>query len=280
VQTTYSYIDLIQLDTEVLRETQATIPLSVDQRQQLEDVVLSLQGRIQECTQRLFEDEVRLEQSLEMDKTHETALEDLTARLKRDEQAVQQWIEDTRRQYKTPVPEGVNPKRSRGRQEEINETIEALQNRLDDMHQLTTFDNDSFRDMVNVELDRYASRGMAKNVLEATELYSLDQLEEELKGLVEKLDESERKIRVLEAREEARAEELRKWMEEDARVYLLCFSLFYLLQCPPGRGADPQRYIGSRTAQCANGDDHGRLASSQYCDCFTALRRRMAVADD
>jgi hypothetical protein len=247
VQTIYSHIDMIQADTEVLRESQeilATIPLSVDQRQDLEGAVLSLQGRIQECTQRLIDDDLRLEQSLEMDKAHGTALEDLTARLERDEQAVDQWIEDKQPGVVHTNAKVSAPNQSRGRQEDINESIEALQNRLDDIHQLTTFDNDSFRDMVYAGLDHFVSRSMAKNVLEATELYSLDLLEEELKGLVEKLDESERKIRVLEAREEARAEELKKWMEEDARVYLSSCSLFYFLQCTPGRGAVSQRYVG------------------------------------
>lgn len=242
----YRYIDLIHVDTEILRESQeilATIPLSVDQRQKLEGAVLSLQSRIQECTQRLIDDELRLEQSLGMDKAHGGALEDLTARLQRDEQAVEQWEQH---QYEPPADAKASALgHSRGHQEAINENIEALQNRLDDMLQLTTFDNDLFRDMVNAELDRCVSRSMGRNVLEATELYSLELLEEELKGLVEKLDESERKVRVLEAREEARAEELRKCMEEDALVYLLFRSLFYFLQYTPGRGADRERHVGS-----------------------------------
>ena len=40
------------------------------------------------------------------------------------------------------------------------------------------------------------SRSKAKNVLEVTQLYSLELLEDEFKGLVEKLDEAERKIQV------------------------------------------------------------------------------------
>jgi DNA repair exonuclease SbcCD ATPase subunit len=220
----------------MLRESQEmldTIPLSVDQRRKLEGAVLSLQGRIQECDQRLIDDELRLEQSLEMDKACGPVLEDLTARLERDEQAVEQWIEAEQRQDVTPVPgvvdTGANvsvPGHSRGPREDINEKFEALQNRLDDMHQLTTFDNDLFHDMVNAELGLCVSRTMAKNVLEATELYSLELLEEEFKGLVEKLDESERKVRVLEAREEARAEELKKWMKEAA---LVCLSFTFLV---------------------------------------------------
>lgn len=209
----------------------------MDQQQKLEGAVLSLQGRIQECNQRLIDDELRLEQSLGMDQTHGSALEALAARFERDEQAVEQWVKHKRRHDKTLVPEVVNPSskvsapgHTSGPREDISEKIEALQNRLDDMHQLATFDNDSFRDMVNTELDRYVSRSTAKNVLEATELYSLELLEEELNGLVEKLDESERKVRVLEAREEARAEELRKWIEEDARVYPSFPFLFYFLQ--------------------------------------------------
>ena len=209
----------------------------MDQRQQLEDAVLSLQGRIQECNQRLIDDELRLEQSLGMDQAHGSALQALAARLERDEQAVEKWIKHKRRHDKTLVPEDINssskvsaPGHASGPREHISEKIEALQNRLDDMHQLTTFDNDSFRDMVNAELDRCVPRSTAKNVLEATELYSLELLEDELNGLVEKLDESERKVRVLEAREEARAEELRKWIEEDARVYPSILFLFYFLQ--------------------------------------------------
>jgi len=214
-----------------------TISLSVDQRQKLEGAVLSLHGRIQECNQRLIDDELRLEQSLEMDKTHGPALEGLSARLERDEQAVKKWIEEKQRQDETPVFEVVNtdasvftPGHSRGLREDINDKIEAFQNRLDDMHQCATFDNDLFRDMVNAELDRCVPRSVAKNLLGATELYSLELLEEEFKGLVEKLDELECKIRVLEAREEARIEELRKWMEEDARVYPSFPFLFYFLQ--------------------------------------------------
>ncbi len=210
----------------------------MDQRQKLEGAVLSLQGRIRESNQRLIDDELRLEQSLGKDQAHGSTLEDLAARLERDEQAVEQWIEEKRRRDRTFVPEVVNTfskvsalGHSSGPREDISEKIEALQNRLDDMHQLTTFDNDSFRDMVNAELDRCVSRSTEKNVLDATELYSLELLEEELMGLVEKLDESERKVRVLEAREEARTEELRKWMEEDAKVYPSFPFLFYFLQC-------------------------------------------------
>ena len=209
----------------------------MDQRQELEGAVLSLQGRIQECNQRLIDDELRLEQSSGMDQAHGSALEALAARLERDEQAVEQWIKRRRRHDKTLVT-GVDNSSSKvsarghasGPREDISEKIEALQNRLDDMHQLTTFDNDAFRDMVNAELDRCVSRSMERNVLEATETYSLELLEEELNGLVEKLDESERKVRVLEAREEARAEELRKWIEEDARVYPSFPFLLYFLQ--------------------------------------------------
>jgi len=147
------------------------------------------------------------------------------------------WIEDNNRQYEASVPEVIDPdiilsapSHSSSRREDISEKIVALQNRLDDMHQLATFDNDPFREVVNAELDRCASRSKAKNLLEATELYSLELLEEEFQGLVEKLDEAERKIQALEARGEARAEELRKWMEEDALVYLLFLFSFHLLQ--------------------------------------------------
>ena len=212
-----------------------TIPLSVEQRQKLESAILSLQGRIQECNQRLIEGELRLEKSLEMDETLGAVLEHLTARLERNEQVVGQWIEDAKRQDKTSAPEAINtdaivpaPSHSRSVRENINDKIGALQDRLDDMHQLATFDNDSFHEIVNAELDRHASRSEAKNVLEATELYSLELLEEEFKGLVETLDEAERKIQVLEAKGEARAQELRKWMEEDARVYL-SFLIFLVL---------------------------------------------------
>ena len=207
----------------------ATIPLSVDQRQKLERAVLDLQGRIQECNQRLVEDEVRLEKSLEMDETYGTALEDLTARLERDEQVVGRWIGGTKRQDEasapdvpgtdTAVPTSSHPGSGSGSsREDIDDKILALQYRLDDMHQLATFDNDSFREMVHAELDRCASRSKAQNVLGDTELYSLELLEEEFNGLVEKLDEAERTIHVLEARGEARAEELRRWVEEDALV--------------------------------------------------------------
>jgi hypothetical protein len=237
-QTSYSYLDLIRVDTEILRESQEileTIPLSEDQRQKLEDAVLSLQGRIQACNQRLTEGELQLEQSLDMDGAHPPAIEELTARLHRDEHAVEQWIEEKQRQAQTPVPEdvstgasGATPSYSGRRREDINEIIEALQNRLDDLHQLTAFDNDSFPDMVHAELNRSVSRSKVKNVLDPTELFSLDLLEEEFKGLVEKLDEAERKILLLEAKGETRAEELRKWMEADARV---CPSIFlYFLQ--------------------------------------------------
>jgi len=92
-QTFYSYLDLIRIDTEIFRKFQAildTIPLSEDQRQKPKSAILSLQGRIQECNQRLIEDELRLEKSLEMDKPHGGALEDLTARLEYDEQGVEQ----------------------------------------------------------------------------------------------------------------------------------------------------------------------------------------------
>ena len=235
-----SYIDLIRVDTEILRESQEileTIPLSVDQRQRLEDAVLSLQGRIQECNQRLVEDELPLEQSLEMDEAYRPALDDLTARLERDEQAVGQWTEDKQPQDEASVPEVVNTgashsvsDHSRSRQDDIDNKIEALQNRLDDMHQLTAFDSDLFRNIVSAELDRCVSRSKAKNVLDPTELFSLELLEDELQGLVEKLDEAEHKIQLLEAKGEARAEEIRKWMEEDARVCLPFLFLFYFLR--------------------------------------------------
>lgn len=199
----------------------------MDQRQKLERAVLSLQSRIQEYNQRLIEGDLRLEQSLEVGKTHALALDDLVTRLDRDEQAVEQWIRGKQLHDGASVPGGVNTEasvsassHSASREDDINQRIGAIQNRLDDMQQLTTFDDDSFRDMVTAELDRCASRAKAKNVLDATELYTLEQLEEEFKGLVEKLDEAERKVQVLEARGEARAEELRKWMEEDARVNL------------------------------------------------------------
>jgi hypothetical protein len=214
------------------------IPVSVDQRQKLKGAVLSLQGRIQECNQRLIEDELQLEQLLDMDKVHKPALEDLTARLERNEQVVEQWVKNKKRQDKTSVPQVVGAgsstsaaavsRHSEGRRTDINEKFEALQNRLDDMHQLTTFDNDSFRDMVNAELDRCVSRSEPKNVLDPTELFSLELLEDEFKGLVEKLDEAERKIQLLEVKGEARAEELRRWMEKDAQVCLALPFLFYL----------------------------------------------------
>ena len=241
----YSYLDLIHVDTEILRESQEileTIPLSVDQRQKLESAVLDLHGRIQKCNQLLVEDELRLEKSLEMDETHGAALEGLTARLERDEQVVGQWIGGTKRQDEASAPDvpgtdTVVPTSSRSgsgsSREDLDEKILALQYRLDDMHQLATFDNDSFREMVNAELDRCASRSKAKNVLGDTELYSLELLEEEFNGLVEKLDEAERKIHVLEARGEARAEELRRWMEEDALVslsFLIPFLVYFLTQ--------------------------------------------------
>ena len=229
------------MDTEILRESQEildTIPLSVDQQQKLEGAVLSLQGRIRESSQRLIDDELQLEQSFGMDQAHGPIFEDLAARLEGDEQTVEQWIEEKRRHDKTLVPDVVGTfskvpalGHSSGLREGISEKIEALQNRLDDMHQRTAFDSDPFRDMVNAELDRCVSRSMAKNVLDTTELYSLELLEEELMALVEKLDESERKVRVLEARQEARSEELRKWMEEDARVYPSSLFLFSLLRC-------------------------------------------------
>lgn len=209
----------------------------MDQQQKLEGAVLSLQGRIRESHQRLIDDELQLEQSLGMDQAHGSTFEELAARLEGDEQTVEQWIEEKRLHDKTLVPEVVGTfskvsalGHSRGPREGISEKIEALQNRLDDMHQRTTFDDDSFRDMVNTELDRGVSRSMEKDVLDATELYSLELLEEELVALVEKLDESERKVRDLEAREEARTEELRKWMEEDARVYPSSRFLFSCLQ--------------------------------------------------
>jgi len=286
----YSYLDLIRVDTEILRESQEileTIPLSVDQRQKLESSVLSLQGRIQECNKLLVKDELRLEKALEMDKAHGPALEDLTARLERDEQVVGQWIEDKRRQAETSVPGVVNTdaivstsSHLRGGRSYIDDKFEELQNRLDDAHQLTTFDNDLFHDMVNAELGRCASRNKAKNVLGATELYSLELLEEEFKSLVEKLDEAERKIQVLEARGEARAEELGKWMEEDARVYLYVPFCFFAYSTSLGRGADAHGHVGSRGAQGANGVDSRRFTSSQNYGYPTTIRRHLAGADD
>lgn len=244
----------------------------MDQRKKLEGAVLSLQGRIQECNQRLIEDELRLEQSLEMDNAHALALDDLATRLDRDEQVVEQWTKDKQRQDETFAPKAVNTDasvpasshHSGSRRDDIDQKIGAIQNRLDDMHQLTTFDGEYFRDMVTAELDRCVSRAKAKDVLDATELYSLEQLEEEFKGLVEKLDEAERKIQGLEARGEARAKELRKWMEDDARVNVSFSPLFSFVSysAPPlGRGADYQGQVGNRCAQRANGGDRRRFAS-------------------
>ena len=71
------------------------------------------------------------------------------------------------------------------------------------MHQPTAFDSDLFRNMVSAELDRCVSRSKAKNVLDPTEPFSLELLEDELQGLAEKLDEAERKIQLLGAKREA-----------------------------------------------------------------------------